>query len=62
MISDKDRGQLLRMAGNIACGLVPNCSMEDLERIPKLSARLALETLKAVDDGIAKENGKDGVA
>lgn len=61
MITEKDRGQLLRMAENIACGLVPDCSMVDLERIPKLSARLAIETLKAVDDGIAKETDKDGV-
>jgi len=53
MIDPKDRGQLLRMAGNIACGFADKVP-EDI--LSELSARIAIETLKEVDRLIAKEN------
>lgn len=60
-INEKDRGQLLRMAGNIACGLAANLgevSMGDYPQqiawIAATSARVAVETLFAVDAEIAK--------
>ena len=52
-ISEKDRGQLLRMAGNIACGLVTNCNIYDTGHVSKLSAQLALETMQAPDESSA---------
>lgn len=55
MINEKDRGQLLRMAGNIACGLIGHTIEIN---IPAYAAELALETLKAVDAKIADENRK----
>lgn len=68
MINEKDRGQLLRMAGNIACGLAADIGEisvvdypQQVKWIAETSARIALETLKAVDEEIAKENGNGGV-
>jgi hypothetical protein len=53
-IDAKDRGQLLRMAGNIAGGFVqdrdPNLiPPSDLVIIGTVSAQIAIETLLAVD-------------
>lgn len=55
-INDKDRSQLLRMAGNIACGLI-GYTTEYL--IPKLAAKLAIETLEEVDREIGNINSKE---
>jgi hypothetical protein len=52
-ITEKDRGQLLRMAGNIACGLVGYTSEE---KIPALSAKIAYETMQSVDKLIQEAN------
>jgi hypothetical protein len=66
MINDKDRGQLLRMAGNIACGLaadIGTVKMSDydmqIEWIAHTSARIAIETLSAVDVAVSRENKDD---
>lgn len=57
MISEKDRSQLLRMAGNIACGLAQAKVYPDtVERVADLAADIALATLKAVDKKIAEAN------
>ena len=56
VINEKDRGQLLRMAGNIACGLVTNCNIHDMGHVSKLSAEIAFETLQAVDHLLAEQN------
>jgi len=53
-INEKDRSQLLRMAGNIACGLVTNCNIHQTQDIPRLSAKLAVATLQAIDDEIER--------
>lgn len=60
-INEKDRSQLLRMAGNIACGLcsfqshyVPN--EKQSKNIAEASAFIALETMKEVDRLIAENN------
>lgn len=63
-ISEKDRGQLLRMAGNIACGLAmypaPVRWDEAWERvISESSARIARMTLEAVDREIESANKED---
>jgi hypothetical protein len=55
MINEKDRGQLLRMAGNIAGGIMVHCNMYETETVAEVSAKLALETLKEVDRLIEKE-------
>ncbi len=56
-IGEKDRSQILRMAGNIACGLVtginPYESDDKLEnKIAEVSARIAIKTMKDVDAAI----------
>ena len=51
-VTDKDRSQLLRMAGNIAGGICANPDLvEGLtdEAIAKYSANIALATMQAVD-------------
>ena len=56
MINEKDRGQLLRMAGNIACGLVTNGVSIN---VAELSAKLALASMQEVDKLIADQNAKE---
>lgn len=60
MINEKDRGQLLRMAGNIACGLATRADQVQMYLVPELSAQLAFETLKEVDKLIAEQATKEG--
>ena len=55
-INEKDRGQLLRMAGNIACGLVGHV---DQSYIAVNAATIAIDTLKEVDRLIALNNEKE---
>ena len=55
-IDPKARSQLLRMAGNIACGLVNN-PMVNSEDIAIHAARIALATMAAVDK-LIEEEGK----
>lgn len=59
-ISEKDRGQILRMAGNIACGFASQANPYDLSDTGKLvaarvSAEIALLTLQEVDKLIAEQ-------
>lgn len=54
IISEKDRGQLLRMAGNIACGFATSANVHDTGFISKLSAKIALETMQEVDHLISE--------
>lgn len=56
MISEKDRSQLLRMAGNIACGFATSSNVHETGFIAKLSAKIAYETLLEVDRLIALNN------
>lgn len=56
MIDDRDRSQLLRMAGNIAGGLIAE---HTLKEIPKLAAKLALETLQEVDKLLDKDQRRE---
>ena len=58
IINEKDRGQLLRMAGNIACGLVLNPMVDSVD-IGKHAAWIALETMKEVDKLITKETANE---
>ena len=55
MISEKDRGQLLRMAGNIACGFVSQDNVYDADRVAELSAEIAYKTMLTVDKLIAEK-------
>jgi hypothetical protein len=48
-MTDKDRSQLLRMAGNIACGITGSRFDLPTDRIAEYSAEIALATMKAVD-------------
>ena len=59
MITDKDRSQLLRMAGNIAGGMMIKADWSALriEDISMDSAKIALATMKAVDK-LIQEEGK----
>ncbi len=56
IILEKDRSQLLRMAGNIACGFATNCNIHETGYIATLSAKIALETLQEVDKLIHSHN------
>jgi len=64
-INEKDRGQLLRMAGNIACGLSNGMNIfsatgsREVSLIANLSAEIAIETLGAVDKEIERANEED---
>jgi hypothetical protein len=59
MIDPKDRSQLLRMAGNIAGGLLAATpEMKDLP-VAVYSAKLAMDTLREVDRLIEEENGAE---
>lgn len=64
-ISDKDRSQILRMAGNIACGFVGNKRPEmitpgEMIVIGTVSAQIAIETMLAADQLIKDFNeGKE---
>ena len=66
MINEKDRGQLLRMAGNIACGKVRQaewCQGQEtmqqyFKRVAKESANLALLTMEEVDRIIAENKSE----
>lgn len=63
-INDKDRSQLLRMAGNIACGIAHGLNPSQHDNVWELyiancSARIAIETLKAVDREIGNINSKE---
>lgn len=56
MIQEKDRSQLLRMAGNIACGLVTGVhGLLDRDKIASISADIAYKTMLKVDEIIANE-------
>lgn len=52
-IDPKDRSQLLRMAGNIACGIYAPFRTSD--SIAREAAEIAVETMKEVDRLIAKD-------
>lgn len=58
-ISEKDRSQLLRMAGNIACGIITGLNDVRYEEVAEASARLALATLRKVDKLIQENNDED---
>lgn len=54
LISDKDRGQLLRMAGNIAGGILSGANPFDADpkyeaAVAEVSVRVAYKILKDVD-------------
>ena len=53
MITEKDRGQLLRMAGNIACGMVSD-GTTDQALIARVSASIAYKTMLEIDRIIAE--------
>lgn len=61
-IDQKDRGQLLRMAGNIAGGLVHGMNVHGVNNgavvalIANLSARIALQTMEELDRQISERN------
>jgi hypothetical protein len=55
-INDKDRSQLLRMAGNIAGGLVIAYPDYEVTALAADAAELALATLTSVDNLIEQEN------
>ena len=56
MFNEKDRSQLLQMAGNIAGGI---CSRQNFdgsnEKIAEISAHIAWKTMQAVDKLIAEQ-------
>ena len=60
MINEKDRGQLLRMAGNIACGIAQDFDHhyddDEIKWIGMMSARIALQTMQEIDGLIAENN------
>jgi len=60
-INEKDRGQLLRMAGNIACGMVQQYGARhsDMDWIAKDASKLAFMTMDAVDKEIELANEED---
>jgi hypothetical protein len=63
MITEKDRGQLLRMAGNIAGGIMADSSLRlpndtAYDAVAEKSARLAIKTLEAVDALLAQRAKK----
>jgi hypothetical protein len=52
MINERDRSQLLRMAGNVACGFVTNNNLNDCfsqKLIAEISVGIAYEILLSVD-------------
>lgn len=60
MIDKKDRGQLLRMAGNIASGLCATATDEEqIMRIPLISVKMALVILDQVDAEISGTDPND---
>ena len=54
-LSEKDRAQLLRMAGNIAGGICATNYAGNDRHIATRSAELALATMQAVDKLIEEE-------
>lgn len=56
MISEKDRSQLLRMAGNIACGIVTANIRAIPDDVAKDSVYMAWRILENVDSLILASN------
>ena len=52
MMTEKDRSQILRMAGNIACGLVTNCNVttnDEVDDIVEIATKMACKIVLRVD-------------
>lgn len=56
MINEKDRSQILRMAGNIAAGMLTMPQLWDAWDVPAIASNIAIDTLLAVDKEIEKRN------